>query len=572
MKRSNNKNIRDDTAYLYERISRDDDLVGDSYSIANQKKLLIKAAKEKGYSKIVHFCDDGISGVTMNRPEFQKMLHQLEMGMASAVFVKDLSRLGRNYLEVGRLTEEFFPEHDVRLVAVSDNIDTCDGDDELAPIKNLFNEWYARDISRKRRASNKIKGNSGIPLGPPPYGYMKNPDNPSMWIVDEEAAAVVRRVVSLRFDGYGPEQIAQILTENKILCPTAYAVSKGISRAWRRTNPDPYFWKSQTVAKMFTQQEYCGDIVNFKTYSKSYKNQKRYRNDPENMSIFRDVNTPIIDRETFEKLQELVSRGTRKRPTTFDPPNIFAGMVRCADCGKNLHYHFNQRNHDIKYFNCPSYNMGKRKTCFNPHYIRVDFLEQIVLSEIRRLTRFACHYEDVFTKAVADYSQKAMETEQRVRQSELKALVARDKELDMLFEKIYEDNATGKISDERFKKLAEKYEDEQQSISERIDELKKRYDEAASRVANTDTFLQAVRKYTRIRKLTPRVLTELIDHIDIHEPEMIAGSRKQRIVIYYNCIGAIDIPEEAAIPLPQISVNTRKGVTVTYEPSQSAAG
>ena len=218
MKRSNNKNIRDDTAYLYERISRDDDLVGDSYSIANQKKLLIKAAKEKGYSKIVHFCDDGISGVTMNRPEFQKMLHQLEMGMASAVFVKDLSRLGRNYLEVGRLTEEVFPEHDVRLVAVSDNIDTCDGDDELAPIKNLFNEWYARDISRKRRASNKIQGNSGIPLGPPPYGYMKNPDNPSMWIVDEEAAAVVRRVVSLRFDGYGPEQIAQILTENKIVC------------------------------------------------------------------------------------------------------------------------------------------------------------------------------------------------------------------------------------------------------------------------------------------------------------------------------------------------------------------
>lgn len=572
MKRSNNKNIRDDTAYLYERISRDDDLVGDSYSIANQKKLLIKAAKEKGYTKIVHFCDDGISGVTMNRPEFQKMLHQLEMGMASAVFVKDLSRLGRNYLEVGRLTEEFFPEHDVRLVAVSDNIDTCDGDDELAPIKNLFNEWYARDISRKRRASNKIKGNSGIPLGPPPYGYMKDPNNPTMWIIDEEAAAVVRRVISLRFDGYGPEQIAQILTENKILCPTAYAVSKGISKAWRRTNPDPYFWKSQTVSKMFTQQEYCGDIVNFKTYSKSYKNQKRYRNDPENMSIFRDVNTPIIDRETFEKLQELVSRGTRKRPTAFDPPNMFAGMVRCADCGKNLHYHFNQRNHDIKYFNCPSYNMGKRKTCFNPHYIRVDFLEQIVLSEIRRLTRFACHYEDVFTKAVADYSQKAMETEQRVRQSELKALVARDKELDMLFEKIYEDNATGKISDERFKKLAGKYEDEQQSISERIDELKKRYDEAASRVANTDTFLQAVRKYTRIRKLTPRVLTELIDHIDIHEPEMIAGSRKQRIVIYYNCIGAIDIPEEVAIPLPQISVNTRKGVTVTYEPSQSAAG
>ena len=525
MKRSNNKNIRNETAFLYERISRDDDLVGDSYSVSNQKKLLTKVAKEKGYTRLVHFCDDGVSGVTMNRPEFQEMLRQLTLGMASAVFVKDLSRLGRNYLEVGKLTEEFFPEHDVRLVAVSDNIDTFEGEDELAPIRNLFNEWYARDISKKRRASNKIKGNAGIPLGNPPYGYMKDPQDPTKWIIDEEAAIVVRRIVSLRFDGYGPEQIAQILTDNQILVPLEYAISKGIRKPNRRSNDNPCFWRTQTVTKILTTQEYCGDVINFKTYSKSYKNKRRYDNAPEDMSVFKDRHPAIIDRETFEKLQALVSRGSRKKPTKFDPPNMFSGILRCADCGKNLHYHFNQRNHDIKYFNCPSYNMGKRKTCFNPHYIRLDFLEQIVLSEVRRLTRFACHYEEQFTKVVADYTQKAMETEQRIRQGELKSLMTRDKELDMLFERIYEDNVTGKISDERFQKLAQKYEEEQQSIVARIDELKQRFDETQSRVANTDTFLKAVRKYTKIKKLTPRILTELIEHIDVHEPVMVNGSR-----------------------------------------------
>lgn len=492
MRRSNSKNIRNETAFLYTRISRDDDMVGDSYSIANQKKLLTKAAKDKGYTKLIYFCDDGVSGVTMNRKDFNEMLRQLELGMASAVFVKDLSRLGRNYLEVGRLTEEFFPEHNIRLVAVSDNIDTFEGEDELAPIKNLFNEWYARDISKKRRASNKIKGNSGVPLGLPPYGYMKNPDDPTKWMVDEEAAAVVRRIASLRLEGVGPEQIAGILTENKILCPTAYAVSKGFRKPFNRKNPDPYFWKSSTISKMLSLQEYCGDVINFKTYSKSYKNKKRYRNDPENMSIFLDVNPPILDRDTFGKLQAL-AQGIRKRKTSDGPPNMFSGLLKCADCGKNLHYHFNQANPDIRYFNCPSYNQGKRKTCFNPHYIRVDFLEQIVLSEVRRLTRFACHHEDEFTKVVADYSQKSMESEQRIRQSELKALMSRDKELDVLFEKIYEDNAMGKLSDERFAKLSKKYDDEQSSIGARIDELKRKFDEANRRVANTDVFLAAVK-------------------------------------------------------------------------------
>ena len=564
MARSSKKNIREETAFLYARISRDDDLIGDSYSISNQKKLLTKAAKDKGYTNLVYFCDDGVSGVTMDRPDFNRMMEQLALGKAAAVFVKDLSRLGRNYIEVGRITEEFFPEHNIRFVAISDNIDTFDGDDELAPIKNLFNEWYARDISKKRRISYKIKGNSGIPIGPPPYGFVLRSDGSGLWDIDEEPAAILRKMAALRFDGLGTSQIADWLTEHKILTPTAYKKAKGLPTR-HKPNDNPYHWKNATVCKMFSMPEYCGDVVNFKTYSKSYKNKKRYQNDPEDMVIFRDVNPAIWDRNTFERLQTL-SNGTRKRKPKEGEQNMFAGFLKCADCGKNLNYHFNQRNHDIKYFNCPGYNQGKQKSCQSTHYIRVDFLEQIVMSEVRRLTRFACHHEDAFTAAVADYSRKAMESDQRVREGELRALMARDKELDTLFEKIYEDNALGKISDERFKKLADKYDEEQASISERIAELKQKFDNAASKVANTDTFLAAVRKYTRIKKLTPRILTELIDHIDVHQAETVEGGQIQRIVIFYNCIGSIEIPEEVDIPRPQITMKTRQGVAVTYDP------
>ena len=570
MARSSKKTRREETAFLYTRISRDDDLVGDSYSISNQKKLLTKAAKDKGYTKVVHFCDDGISGVTMNRPEFQEMLKQLELGMASAVFVKDLSRLGRNYIEVGRLTEEFFPEHNIRLVAVSDGIDTFEGESEFAPIKNLFNEWYARDISKKRRLSYKVKGNSGIPIGLPPYGYVKRTDGSHLWELDEEPTAVLRKIASLRLNGLGTNQIADWLTEQKILTPSAYLVSKGLRKPTRTPNPDPYKWSPTTVNHLLSMQEYCGDVINFKTYSKSYKNKKRYQNDPENMVVFKDVNPAVWDRDTFERIQAM-SNGTRKRKTLDGEHNMFSGILKCADCGKNLHFHFNQRNHDIKYFNCPGYNQGKRKVCQSTHYIRVDFLEQVVLSEVRRLTRFACQYEDVFTRAVADYSKNAMETDQRIRESELRALMARDKELDVLYERIYEDNVLGKISDDRFKKLADKYEDEQRSIAERITELKQKFDEATSRVANTDTFLAAVRKYTKIKKLTPRIIAELIDHIEVHQAEIVEGGQIQRIVIVYNCIGSIEIPEEVNIPLPQIQMATRQGVTVTYDPTPLAS-
>ena len=563
MKQSNNnKKSRDVTAFLYERLSRDDNMDGESYSIENQKKLLIKVAKEKGYTNLVHFFDDGISGVTMDRPGFADMIQQLEQGKAAAVFVKDLSRLGRNYIEVGRLTEEFFPNHDIRLVAVSDNIDTDEGENELAPIRNLFNEWYARDISKKRRISNKIKGNAGEPMGQPPYGYIKDPENPKRWIVDEEAARVVRRIYRMTLEGVGTEQIAAKLEEDGVLTPRAYWHSKGINRPGKVKDLPPTHWNSSSVIKMLSVQEYCGDILNFKTYSKSYKNKKRLENDRENWAIFKDVHEPIIERAVFEQVQQ--KRGKmRKRQAKDGERSMFSGLLVCADCGSNLHFHFNQGNPEIKYFNCSNYK-GNRGTCGSTHYVRVDFLEQVVLGEIRRLTKYAGLYEDDFLKEVIGHSRQAEETERRLKEKELKSLLARDDELDGLFERIYEDNVSGKLSDDRFAKMSRRYEEEQKELSEKIKKLRSEIEKQSSRAASTDMFVSIVRKYTRARKLTPRMLNELVEKIEVYNAEKIDGEWVQRLRIHYNCVGEMNIPNEPALPIPAVTVNTRKGVFVSY--------
>jgi len=540
MKQSNNKKSRDVTAFLYERLSRDDNLEGESYSIGNQKKLLAKVAKEKGYTNLVHFLDDGISGVTMNRPGFVEMICQLEQGKAAAVFVKDLSRLGRNYIEVGRLTEEFFPNYDIRLVAVSDNIDTAEGENELAPIRNLFNEWYARDISKKRRISNKIKGNAGEPMGQPPYGYIKDPNDPKHWIVDDEAAQVVRRVYSMTLEGFGTEQIAAQLEKDDVLTPRAYWLTKGIKRPGKGRQQSPTKWNSSTITKILSLQEYCGDILNFKTYSKSYKNKKRIDNDRENWVVFQDVHEAIIERAVYEQVQQ--KRGKiRKRRTNNGEHNMFSGLLVCADCGSNLHFHFNQGNPEIKYFNCSNYK-GNRGTCTSTHYVRVDFLEEVVLGEIRRLTKFASLYEDEFVKAVIGHSQQAEQTDRKLKEKELKTLLARDDELDGLFERIYEDNVSGKLSNDRFAKMSRRYEDEQKELAEKIKKLRSEIEKQSSRSMTTDMFIGLVRKYTRARKLTPRMLNELVEKIEVFNAEKIDGVWEQRLRIHYNCVGTIEIP------------------------------
>ena len=568
MKQSKSRITRENTAILYERLSRDDNLEGDSYSIQNQKKLLAKVAKEKGYTHLLHFYDDGISGVTMERPGFQAMLAEIEQGKASAVFVKDLSRLGRNYIEVGKLMEDFFPEHDIRFVSVSDNIDTDEGENELAPIKNLFNEWYSRDISKKRRISNKIKGNAGEPMGQPPYGYQKDPDDPKRWIIDEEAAAVVRRIYRMSLDGCGVEQIADALSKDGILTPRFYWQQKGIHRPGKAPKYDPCHWNSSTITRILTLQEYCGDVLNFKTYSKSYKNKRRLENDRENWAIFLDVHEPIIQRSAWEKIQE--KRGKiRKRRTHEGEKNMFSGLLVCADCGSNLHFHFNQGNPEITYFNCSNYK-GNRGTCTSTHYIRADFLEQVILAEIRRLTKFVSHYEKEFAKLMMGFSQKAAADEVRTTLRELDAAIYRDKELDSLFERLYEDNVAGKITDERFARMSSKYEAEQKELRDKIKALQDAVERTKSKAVTADMFISAVRKYTRARKLTPRMLNELIEKIEVHQAEKVDGVWQQKLTIHYHCVGVVSIPQALPLPMPDITMNTRKGVYVSYVPAEKA--
>ena len=567
MKR-NNKKGRDNTAFLYVRLSRDDNLEGESYSISNQKKLLTKAAKDAGYTNIVIFADDGVSGVTMNRPGYQAMIAELEKDHAAAVFVKDMSRLGRNYIEVGRLTEEFLPQHEIRLVAISDGIDTNEGENELAPIRNLFNEWYARDISKKKRISNKVRGNSGEPLGPPPYGYIKDPDDPKHWIIEPEAAAVVRKIYGLFLAGRGTEQICGELEQAGIPTPTAYWREKGIGRG-RGSLPKkgPSNWNCTSLNRILTNQEYTGDLINFKTYSKSYKLKARLPNDPENWAVFKNAHEAIIDRATWERAQAK-RKGIRKRKALDGEVSLFSGLVTCADCGSNMHLHFNQRNHEIRFFNCSNYKGNRGGTCESTHYIRVDFLEHVVLEEIRRLTKYATAYEDQFAEAVMQFSIRNAEADREAQQKNLWALEARDRELDRLFERIYEDNISGKLTNERFARMSERYDAEQKELSEKIKAARKALEKNSGKALTKDMFLSTVRKYTRVRKLTQTMVNELIDHIEVFQAEKVDGVWEQRLTIHYNVVGPVTIPEDLPLPVPEISVNTRQGVWVNYAASQ----
>ena len=557
------------TAALYCRLSRDDNMDSESNSIQNQRKILQKAAKDKGYTDTIFFVDDGITGTTMKRPGFQKMLTAIEAGYISAVFVKDLSRLGRNYIEVGKLTEEFFPLHDIRLVAVSDGVDSDEGEDDFTPFKNIMNEYYAKDISKKRRIVNKMKGNAGVPLSPPPYGYIKNPDNPRFWVVEPEAAEVVRRIYRMALEGYGLAEIAARLAADGVVNPTYYWRSRGTSRGGSKSTVEPTKWGHTTVKKILTLQEYCGDVINFKSYSKSYKMKKRIENPEENRAIFLNVHEAIIDRQTWEKVQALQKGTRRKKPTVTQEPSVFSGLLKCPECGGNLNFHFNQNNHDIKFFSCQNHNSGYRK-CSKTHYIRLDFLEQVVLYEVKRLACFASEYENDFIKAMIGRSAKVAENTALRKQRELDALTARDRELDMLFERLYEDNVAGKIDDARFAKMSKRYEQEQGENAKKIKALRLELKKDESKRMDIDDFLETVRRYTDVATITKRMVAELIDHIEVYHAEKQDGITNQRVVIYYNCIGAFDVPDRRKIPEADIIMETRKGVALSYAPEQVA--
>ena len=557
------------TAALCCRLSRDDNMDSESNSIQNQRKILQKAAKDKGYTDTVFFVDDGITGTTMKRPGFQKMLTAIEAGYILAVFVKDLSRLGRNYIEVGKLTEEFFPLHDIRLVAVSNGVDSDEGEDDFTPFKNIMNEYYAKDISRKRRIVNKMKGNAGVPLSPPPYGYIKNPDDPRFWVVEPEAAEVVRRIYRMALEGYGLAETAAQLAADGVVNPTYYWRSRGTSRGGSKSTVEPTKWGHTTVKKILTLQEYCGDVINFKSYSKSYKMKKRIENPEENRAIFLNVHEAIIDRQTWEKVQALQKGTRRKKPTVTQEPSVFSGLLKCPECGGNLNFHFNQNNHDIKFFSCQNHNSGYRK-CSKTHYIRLDFLEQVVLYEVKRLACFASEYENDFIKAMNRRSAKVAENTALRKQRELDALTVRDRELDMLFERLYEDNVAGKIDDARFAKMSKRYEQEQGENAKKIKALRLELKKDESKRMDIDDFLETVRRYTDATTITKRMVAELIDHIEVYHAEKQDGVTNQRVVIHYNCIGAFDVPDRRKIPEADIIMETRKGVALSYAPEQVA--
>ena len=565
----NNRQSQEKITAIYCRLSRDDDLAGDSNSIIHQKDMLTRYARERNFPNVSVYSDDGWSGTNFERPDWKRLISDIEAGKVGIVLVKDLSRVGRDYLRVGFYTEVTFPQNGVRFIAVNNGVDSANqSENDFAPFLNIMNEWYARDISKKRRISNKIKGNAGEPMGQPPYGYIKDPNDPKHWIVDDEAAQVVRRVYSMTLEGFGTEQIAAQLEKDDVLTPRAYWLTKGIKRPGKGKQQPPTKWNSSTITKILSLQEYCGDILNFKTYSKSYKNKKRIDNDRENWVVFQDVHEAIIERAVYEQVQQ--KRGKiRKRRTNNGEHNMFSGLLVCADCGSNLHFHFNQGNPEIKYFNCSNYK-GNRGTCTSTHYVRVDFLEEVVLGEIRRLTKFASLYEDEFVKAVIGHSQQAEQTDRKLKEKELRTLLARDEELDGLFERIYEDNVSGKLSDDRFAKMSRRYEDEQKELAEKIKKLRSEIEKQSSRSMTTDMFIGLVRKYTRARKLTPRMLNELIEKIEVFNAEKIDGVWEQRLRIHYNCVGTIEIPTVLPLPIPEVSVNTRKGVVVNYAPCELA--
>lgn len=548
---------------LYCRLSRDDGMDGDSNSVANQKRLLSQKAKELGFANTKYYVDDGYTGTNFNRPGFQAMLGDIDMGYITAVMVKDLSRLGRDYVSVGNYTDSYFPERNVRFIAVNDSIDSDEGESEIAPFKNILNEMYARDISKKVRSSHRLRGNMGEPLSQPPYGYMKSPENKKKWIIDPEAADIVKSIFKMCLDGKGNETIARILQEQKVLIPMAYWQSKGLPRGGKKTQPNPYKWCKTTVQKILSQQEYCGDVINFKTYSKSFKNKTRLENPQENWAIFKNVHEAIIDREAFEQVQKLIAKTKRRAPKPSNAQkSIFCDLLYCGDCHKKLRHHTNTINKDIHYFVCSNNKVDYRGSCPGRHYIRADAVEQVVMLELRRMAEFLYDDEQAFADILAQKSGAELMKEQKRNAGELQKAIVRNDTVSRLYEKLYEDNATGKVSDEWFMQLSHKYEVERMELKAKISELRSKLMQSDEQQKECENFTTAVRKFMQMEHLTAPLLRELIDHIDVFETQGVGKNRTQRIVIYYRFIGYIELPEVSHYD--NYKADTRKGVAVEY--------
>lgn len=543
MKQSNKTNNilqSDKITALYLRLSRDDDLEGESNSISNQKTLLTRYAKEYGFKNVKIFIDDGISGVTFNRQGFKDMFKLIEADQVGTLIVKDMSRLGRNYIEVGKLTESILPLHDVRLIAVNDGVDSNKGEDDFTPFRNIMNEWYAKDMSRKMRSALKIKNSQGYAIGHAPLGYKKDPDNPKRWIIDEEGAEIIRKIYNLRLKGESTVKISKILKNEKILIPSMYTYKKGYRKPAIKVPRNEYLWTVEMVRKILSNQSYVGDVVNFKTYSKSFKLKKRIENDKENWQIHKDVHDPIISRDKFEEVQKSFGDTKYRKPKHIEK-NMFSGFLKCSDCGANLNYKYTHDNPDNHYFSCRNSRAGNG-LCKKTHHIRVDVITNLIKNDIANIVKFANEFEDEFVKIVVDEDYKRVQATQRKNFEALNKMLARDKELDILYEKVFEEKTLGHLSEERFLKLSGKYEEEQFELKAKIKNMKKIVAEEKMHELNADGFLKIVRKYSEVEELTLDILQEFIDKIIVHHREEVMGETVQQIEIYYKMIGHVEIP------------------------------
>ena len=527
---------------LYCRLSRDDEQDGLSESIKNQQAILEKYAQENGFKNTRVFIDDGWSGTNFARPAFTEIMELAEKGRIDTLIVKDHSRLGRNRLIVGQLLEEGFDSLGVRYIAIMDNIDTAKGISDLVPMQDLFNEWHAKNTSQKVRNVFKSKGMSGAPLTTnPPYGYLKDPENKNGWIVDEEAAKTVRQIFAWCVDGLGPTQIAKRLKAAKVPTPTEHWGN--IGRNCSKPPAIPYNWCSATVADILSKQEYCGDTINFRSTTKSFKNKKKIDRPPEEWQIFKNTHPAIIDREVFALVQEL--RKHRRRPTKSGIVSPFSGLLYCADCGEKLYYSVtNNYKREQAYFFCSSYR--KNSEVCSAHYIREKVVEQIVLESMQRILLNVQALEKEFARKQMDCYTEDKKKQLAAKHRELSKAKKRIAEIDALIQKIYEDNASGKLSDERYATLSLSYEEEQKTLKAAVPELQSFLETETDKTESLQRFIQKVKQITELKVLTPELIHEFVDKIVVYAPRYLDGKRVQLLDIYYSGVGILHelTPEE----------------------------
>lgn len=528
---------------LYCRLSRDDELQGDSNSIKNQKSILKKYADDNGFINTEFFVDDGVSGTTFDRPGFQQMIAEMDEGKIGTIIVKDMSRLGRDYLKVGYYTEIAFPNAEVRFIAINNGVDSANQQDsDFTPFLNIINEWYAKDTSKKIRAVFKAKGESGKPLCTnPPFGYKKDPNDKFHWIVDEDAAKVVKYIFQLCIEGYGPTEIAHKLKDEGIFTPSYYFKNIGlISTAL--VSEEPCQWSARTVANILDKQEYLGHTINFKTKRKSYKIKKKIDNDPSEWKVFKNQHESIIDEETFNTVQRI--RNGRRRRTLLGEMPLLSGMVYCADCGAKL-YQVRSKDwsHDKEYMVCATYRKRGKHNCTS-HQIRNIDIEKALLYIIQQVTAFARDYQSEFVELVAKSNNKEMERKLKAYKKELEQANIRVSKLDFFIQRLYEDNVEGKVSDEQFIKMSSTYENEQKTLSKRIIELTAIIKGEQEKVVNTNSFLNLVKKYTDITELDAEIIRTFIEKVYIYNMEDTQGKKVKKIKIIFNFIGEIKLPEK----------------------------